>query len=109
MATRTGTVAIGGTICGAPCRNRSYHRTERSFLQNLVDRPGLLSDPVINLSGLHCLQDFQQGRLVQGHRVLSFRESHWRGLADHHTVAPPTCSGTPSGPITYTTGRDATF
>jgi hypothetical protein len=69
---------------------------------------GRLADPVINLRGLECLQDFQQCRLVQGHRVLSFRENHWRGLADHHTVAPPTCSDAPSGPITYTTGGDAT-
>src|SRR5438046_9786760 len=99
---------MGGTRIGALVRQRADHRTELSFYQRPVDRPGRLADPVINLSGLHCLQDFQQGRLVQGHRVLSFRENHWRGLADHHTVAPPTCSGTPSGPITYTTGRDAT-
>ncbi len=39
---------------------------------------------------------------------LSFRENHWRGLADHHTVAHRCASGTSSGPITYTTGWDAT-
>jgi hypothetical protein len=64
--------------------------------QGLIDRLGRLADPVFNLGGLECLQDFQQCRLVQGHRVLSFRENHWRGLADHHTVAlltPP--DGTP--------------
>jgi hypothetical protein len=32
---------------------------------------------------------------------------HWRGLADHHTVALLRASGTPSGPATYTTGEDA--
>jgi hypothetical protein len=43
-------------------------------------------------------ENFQQCRLVQGHRVLvSFRENHRRGLADHHTAAPPACAGTPSG------------
>jgi hypothetical protein len=29
--------------------------------------------------------------------LVSFRENHWRDLADHPTVAPPACAGTPSG------------
>ena len=33
---------------------------------------------------------------VQG-QALSFRESHWSGLADHHTVAPPACSARSQG------------
>jgi Septum formation len=40
--------------------------------------------------------------------AMSFRENHWRGFADHHTVALRRASGTPSGPATYTTGWDAT-
>ena len=60
-------------------------------------------------SVLQHLQHLQQCRLVQGHRVsVSFRENHWRGLAEHHTVALPACPGTPSRPNTYTTRRDAT-
>src|SRR5206468_8461977 len=101
------TVAVGSAGTGPLVWQRADHRAELGLDQGLVDRFGGLPDPVIDLSGLECLQDFQQCRLVQGHRVLSFRENHWRGLADHHTVASPACSGTPSGPITYTTGRDA--
>jgi hypothetical protein len=40
--------------------------------------------------------------------LVSFRENHCRGLADHHTVALQQAGGTPSGPITYTTRGDAT-
>jgi hypothetical protein len=39
---------------------------------------------------------------------VSFRENHWRGLADPHTVAAPACTGTPSRPRTYTTPGDVT-
>jgi hypothetical protein len=51
----------------------------------------LMPDPINDISDLQRIEQLQQGRLVQGHRVHeSFRENHWRGLADHHTVAPPT-------------------
>jgi hypothetical protein len=74
----------------------------------LIGHLGRLPNPVINIGGLEYLQDCQQCRLVQGHRVLvSFRENHWRSLADHHTAARPARSGTPSQPITYTTRGDA--
>jgi hypothetical protein len=101
-------VALAGAGAGALVRDRADHRGELGFDQCWVDSPGRLPDPVITIGGLECLQDFQQCRLVQGHRVLiSFRENHWRGLADHHTAACPARSGTPSEPITYTTRGDA--
>jgi hypothetical protein len=75
--------------------------------QRLVDRLGRLPDPVIDLRGLQRIKYFQQCRLVLGHRVLvSFRENHWRGLGDHHTVALHAYTGTPSKPGTYTTRGD---
>jgi hypothetical protein len=101
-------VALAGAGAGALARDRADHRAELGFDQCLVDSLGRLPDPVINIGGLEYLQDFQQCRLVQGHRVLvSFRENHWRGLADHHTAACPARSGTPSEPVTYTTRGDA--
>jgi hypothetical protein len=59
-------------------RQRADHRGQPGLDQRLIDRLGRLPDPVINLGGFECIQDFQQCRLVQGHRVLSFRENHWR-------------------------------
>ncbi len=101
-------VALAGAGAGALVRDRADHRAELGFDQCLVDRLGRLPDPVINIGGLECRQDFQQCRLVQGHRVpVSFRENHWRGPADHHTAAGPARAGTPSEPITYTTRGDA--
>jgi hypothetical protein len=35
----------------------------------LVDGLGCCADPVADIGGLECVQDFEQGRLVQGHRV----------------------------------------
>src|SRR5215213_1942765 len=39
---------------------------------------------------------------------VSFRENHWRGLADHRTVATPAWQLRHRGPATYTTRWDAT-
>ena len=49
---------------------RPDHRTELGLDQRLIGSFGRLANPVVNLGGLECLQDFKQGRLVQGHRVL---------------------------------------
>ena len=62
-------------------RERADHRGQLGLDQRLINRFGRLPDPVVNLGGLECLQDFKQCRLVQGHRVfVSFRENHWRGF-----------------------------
>src|SRR6478735_6695171 len=54
-------------------------------------------DPIINISGPHCVRHLKQGSLFQGRRVfVSFRENHCRGLADRHTMAPTTRSPTQS-------------
>ena len=55
---------------------------------NLVDRLGGLADPLVDLRGLECIQDFQPCRLVKGHRALCpFAKTIGVGLADHRTVA----------------------
>ena len=40
---------------------------------------------------------------------MSFRENHWRGLADHHTVAFTDVVTHAVKPTTYTTARDVTL
>src|SRR4029450_13422053 len=43
------------------------------------------------------LPGLRSGQTGQGPPcVVSFRENHWRGLADHRTVATPTWAATPS-------------
>ena len=37
--------------------------------QSLIDRLRGSADTIIDIGGLECIQDFEQGRLVQGHRV----------------------------------------
>jgi hypothetical protein len=65
---------------GALVWRRTDHRGQLRFDQRLIDRRGRLTDPFFNISGLECLEDFKQGRLVQSHRVMCpFRENHWRG------------------------------
>jgi hypothetical protein len=58
-----------GPGLSALVRVRADHRRELGFDQRLVDRLGRLPDPVIDLGGFEYFQDFEQGRLVQGHRV----------------------------------------
>ena len=90
---------MGSTAARALVRQGTNDRAELGLDQGLIDRLGRLADPVIDLGGLQCIQDFQQGRLVQGHRVLCpSARTIGVGLADHHTVALLRASGTPSGP-----------
>src|SRR4051794_39155690 len=46
--------------------------------QRLIDGLGGLADAVTAVGGLECVQDFEQGRLVQGHRVAPLYEFLWR-------------------------------
>ena len=65
------------------------HRGQLGVDQRLIDRCGRGPDPVVDISGFEYLENLEQGRLFQGHRVLCpIVENHCRGLADHHTVAP---------------------
>ena len=45
------------------------HRGQLRLDQRLIQRLGRRPNAVVNLGGLQCLQQLQQGRLVQGHRV----------------------------------------
>lgn len=94
MSTRNVGAGIGPLM-----RAGTDHRGQLRIDQRLVDRPGSRADPFLDACVLEFLEQLEQGRLIQGHRVfVSFRENHWRGLTDRHTMAPPTWSPTPTGP-----------
>src|SRR6185437_1731076 len=40
--------------------------------QRLIDGLGGLTDTITDIGDLQCIQDFEQGRLIQGHRVAPF-------------------------------------
>ena len=70
-------------------------------LEHRLERP---ADNVIDASVFQRLQQFEQGRLIQGHRVHLLREDFGRSRKDSH-----------DGPLnnqslaaTYTTQRDVT-
>ena len=75
--------------------------------QGLADGFGGLADAVADIGDLECVQGFEQGRLVQGHRVAPLYV-FLGGFTQRHAVASPPCSGTPRRPQTYTTSGDAT-
>jgi hypothetical protein len=90
-------------------RERTNYGAELGPDQGLVDRLDHLADPVIDLGGLQCFQDFQQCRLVQAHRVLVPSARTIGVVPLTITRWPVFRSGTPSGPVTYTTGGDAAW
>jgi hypothetical protein len=63
-------VALGQPSLGALMRSGTDHGRELSLDERLVDRLGGLTDPIIDLRGLQCVQDLQQGRPIKGHRAL---------------------------------------
>jgi hypothetical protein len=65
------TVRVAGVDGRALTRQRADHRGQFGLDQSLIDRFGRPADPVVDLGGFECFQDFQDCRLVQGHRVLS--------------------------------------
>ena len=102
-------VALRQPAARALMRTGADHRGELGLDQRLIDRLGRRPDPILDIRDLQYLQQLEQGRLIQGHRVLCpSAKTIGVGFADHHTVAPSTWSPTPSGPTTYTTRRDAT-
>jgi hypothetical protein len=76
--------------------------------QRLIDRLRGLADTVTDIGDHQRVEDFEQGRLVQGHRVAPLYEI-LGGFTQRHAVASPPCSATPSRPRTYTTSGDATL
>jgi hypothetical protein len=63
-------IALGQPSLGALMRSGTDHGRELSLDERLVDRLGGLTDPIIDLRSLQCVQDLQQCRLVKGHRAL---------------------------------------
>ncbi len=62
-------VALSGAGLGALVRAGADHRGQLGLDQRLIQRLGRRPDSIVNLGGLQCLQQLEQGRLVQGHRV----------------------------------------
>ena len=58
---------------GPLVRAGADHRSQLGFDQRLIDRAGGLSDPVVDIGRLQRLQHLEQGRLIQGHRVVPLR------------------------------------
>ena len=77
------------------------------FDQRLVDRAGSLPDTIIDIGALQCLQQLEQGRLVQGHRVVSLR-AFLGGFTQRLTRWPLNITRHSVSRWTYTTRWDAT-
>jgi hypothetical protein len=102
-------VALGQPLGRALVGCGADHAGELGLDKGLVDGLGGLTDAVIDLRDLECIQNLQQCRLVKGHRALCpFASTISRGLADHRTVAASTRATTSPRPATYTTRWDAT-
>jgi ClpP class serine protease len=103
-------VALGQPLGRALVGGGADHAGELGFDQGLVDRLGGLADAVVDLRRRECVQDFDECRLVKGHRalcpfartiaVVSLTIARWplRGEQLPH-----------QGPATYTTQWDATI
>jgi hypothetical protein len=72
-------IALGQPSLGALMGSGTDHGRELSLDERLVDRLGGLTDPIIDLRNLECVQDLQQCRLIKGHRacVLSREPLPW--------------------------------
>jgi hypothetical protein len=53
----------------ATVRAAADHRGQLRLDQRLIERLGGGADAVVNLGGLECLEEVEQGRLIQGRRV----------------------------------------
>jgi hypothetical protein len=50
-------------------RRGTDHRGQLGLDQHLVDRLRSLADSITDIAGLDCVENLEQGRLIQGHRV----------------------------------------
>jgi hypothetical protein len=102
-------IALGEAIRGALVRCGADHGRELGLDERLVDGLGGLADAVVHVRGLECVQDFNQCRLVKGHRALCPFASTI-GLVSLTIARWPLCWAQlhHHGPATYTTQRDAT-
>ena len=64
------TVAQVGAGVAAFVQGGADRVGDLGFDQRLVDRLGGLTDAITDIGDLECVQDFEQGRLIQGHRVV---------------------------------------
>lgn len=62
-------VALGGPDVAAFVQRGADRVGELGFDQRLIDRLRGGADTVTDISDLESVEDFEQGRLVQGHRV----------------------------------------
>ena len=101
-------VALGGAGVGAFVQGGADRVGELGLDQRLVDGLGGLADTVTDIGGLECVQDFEQGRLVQGHRVAPLYE-FLGGFPQSLTRWPLLrAQARRTRPGTYTTSGDAT-
>jgi hypothetical protein len=66
---RAGSVALRGAGLAALVRAGADHRGQLGLDQRLIQRLGRGANPVVDVGNLQCLEELDQGRLVQGHRV----------------------------------------
>lgn len=101
-------VALGSTAFGALVRGGANHVRELGLDEGLVDGLGGLADAVVDLRGRECVQDFDECRLVKGHRALcpftstiglvSLTIARWPSTASSYAVEvllPTPLVGTP--------------
>jgi hypothetical protein len=69
-------------------RRGADYRGQLGFDQRLIQRLGRRSDPLIDVGNFQCLEQLEQGRLVQGHRVAFLFRVFLGGFTQKiHTVA----------------------
>lgn len=89
QGSRTGAVALRGAGPAAFVRPGADRGGQLGFDQRLIQAFGCRADPVIDIGGLQCLEEFEQGRLVQGHRVAFLFNVILGGFTHKiHAVAP---------------------
>jgi len=66
---RSGPVALSGAGVSALVRAGADERGQLRVDQRLVERLDRRADPLIDIGDLQCLEELEQGRLIQGHRV----------------------------------------
>ena len=71
-------VSLRGPFVGALVRGGADRVGELRLDQGLVDRLHRSADTIADISDLERIQDFEQGRLVQGHRVAPLYVFHGR-------------------------------
>ena len=104
-------VALRGAGVGALVRGGADRGGQLRLDQRLVERLGRGADAVIDVGELECLEEFKQGRLVQGQRVAFLLRVPWRVHAEDPrggSSLPGTTPTSSEPPTSYTTSGDVT-